>query len=135
MRVVLDTNVLVAAFLRPGGPPARILRLVLQGQIELALNEVILAEYREVLLRPKFHLARRQVDTVLNQLRTAAYPAPSFPESLQLPDPDDLPFLDAALASGAVALITGNARDYPSEQCRGVRVVPPAEFLELWENV
>lgn len=134
MRVVLDTNVLVAAFLRPCGLPGRILRFVLQGAIEIVVTEAILAEYREVLLRPKFRLARRDVEAVLNQLRAFGFPAPCFPEPLHLPDPDDLPFLEAALASGAVVLVTGNGKDFPPEQCRGVRVVTPAEFLEIWEN-
>lgn len=134
MKVVLDTNVLVAAFLRPHGPPARILRVILQGQIEIAVNEAILAEYREVLLRPKFRLAREHVETVLHRLRTVGYPAPSYPGPLMLPDPDDVPFVDAAITSGADALVTGNVKDYPPESCHGVRVVVPAAFLEMWDN-
>ena len=56
MKVVLDTNVLVSAFLKPRSNPARILRLVLQGDIQIVINEHIMAEYREVLFRPKFDL-------------------------------------------------------------------------------
>lgn len=51
----------MAAFLRPHGPPARILRLILQGQVEVSVNEAILAEYLEVLVWPKFRLARKHV--------------------------------------------------------------------------
>lgn len=134
MRIVLDTNVLVAAFLRPHGPPARILRLVLQGHIEASVNEAILSEYREVLLRSKFQLPRKQVEIVLYQLRTKGYQAPAHPGLLRLPDQDDVPFLDAALASMADALVTGNSRHYSPEDCHGMRVLTPAEFMEFWQG-
>lgn len=121
----------MAAFLRPHGPPARILRLILQGQVEVSVNEAILAEYLEVLVWPKFRLARKHVEAVLNQLRMTGYPAASYPWPLSLPDPDDLPFLEAAIASGAAALVTGNLRDFPPENCLGIRVVAPAEFIDM----
>lgn len=41
LKIVLDTNVLVSAFLKPRSKPARILRLVLQGDIEIVANESI----------------------------------------------------------------------------------------------
>jgi uncharacterized protein len=56
MRVVLDTNVLVSAFLKPRSKPAKILRLILQGNLEIIINEPILSEYQEVLTRPKLRL-------------------------------------------------------------------------------
>ncbi|MCH7571195.1 MAG: putative toxin-antitoxin system toxin component, PIN family, partial [Deltaproteobacteria bacterium] len=52
MRVVLDTNVLVSALLRPAGPPARILDLILGRQVTLALDNRIFDEYRNVLALP-----------------------------------------------------------------------------------
>lgn len=132
MRIVLDTNVLVAAFLRPTGFPARLLRLVLQGHVELVVNEAILSEYCEVLFRPKFQLPRRPVETVLRHLGENGVRAPAYPGRIDLPDVDDQPFLDAALAAGADALITGNRKHFPPELCRGVKVLTPAEFFEAW---
>jgi len=65
MKVVLDTNVLVSAFLKPQSKPAKILRLILQGNIDIVINEYILAEYYEVLTRAKFDLNPENIQTVL----------------------------------------------------------------------
>ena len=66
MKVVLDTNVLVSAFLSPSGNAARILRLIIQGDVLIVLNESILAEYYEVLKRPKFELDMEAVLIVIH---------------------------------------------------------------------
>jgi len=54
MRIVLDTNVLVAGLLSPSGPPAWIVEAVLAGELDLALDAAIRQEYEDVLRRPEF---------------------------------------------------------------------------------
>ncbi len=49
MRIVLDTNVLVAGLLSPTGPPGWIVEAVLAGDVDLVLNMAIRQEYEEVL--------------------------------------------------------------------------------------
>lgn len=136
MRVVLDTNVLVSAFLKPRSNPARILRLVLQDDIQIIISEYILTEYFEVLTRPKFHLKLNRIQTVFQVIRMKGINAPALAESFELPDSKDGPFLEAALAGGADALITGNKKHFPRKFCKGQRVVNPKEFLsELGKKV
>jgi predicted nucleic acid-binding protein len=53
---------------------------------------------------------------------------------LNLPDPDDEPFLDVALAASADYLVTGNLADYPPAKCHGMRVISPADFVALWRT-
>ena len=89
MKVVIDTNVLVSAILKPKSPPARILRLVIQGDIELVVNQAILTEYTEVLARRKFQLEPENIAPILDFIRERAIRAPSLPQSFQLPDEDD----------------------------------------------
>lgn len=129
-RIVLDTNVLASALLKPKGPPARILRLVLQGELVLVLNDEILTEYEDVLARSKFSLDPRLVRAVLDHLQAEAIKAPALPLTLSLPDPEDEPFLEAALAARADALVTGNKRHFPERACQGQTVWSPKEFLE-----
>ena len=129
MRIVLDTNVLVSALLKPGSKPARILRLVLQGEIDVVTSEAILSEYTEVLSRPKFHLDPQLVQTILEILRSRSIHAPALPLSLDLPDGQDEAFLEAALAAGADALVTGDKNHFPRGLCRGQKVMSPDEFL------
>jgi putative PIN family toxin of toxin-antitoxin system len=49
MRVVLDTNVVISAFLNPGGIPAQIFKLWRQERFEVVITEAILDEYIKVL--------------------------------------------------------------------------------------
>jgi len=133
MKVVLDTNVLISTFLKPRNKPARILRLILQGNIDIIINECILAEYYEVLTRPKFDLNPANIQTVLSFIRSTGINAPVLPESFQLPDRSDVPFLEAALAAYADVLITGNIRHFPKVLCKNQVVMTPAEFLERYQ--
>lgn len=63
---VIDTNVLVSALLRWESPPGTVAAESLTGRIRPLLNTEILAEYREVLNRPKFHFPKDAVDVLLN---------------------------------------------------------------------
>ncbi|MBT3256329.1 MAG: putative toxin-antitoxin system toxin component, PIN family [Deltaproteobacteria bacterium] len=130
MKVVLDTNIIVSAFLKPRSKPARILRLILQGDLFIICNEHILAEYLEVLKRPKFELNLRRVRTILTFIRSRGIHAPALPHSLDLPHHDDEPFLEATLSAGADALVTGNTRHFPENACKGICVLTPDEFLQ-----
>jgi putative PIN family toxin of toxin-antitoxin system len=129
VKLVLDTNVVVSALLKPMSKPARILRLVLQGDIDIVINEHILAEYYEVHGRPKFALDMDYVNLILAFFRQSAVQAPAMAEPLQLPDMDDVPFLEAALSSRVDALVTGNKKHFPARKCKGIRILSPAECL------
>ena len=59
-------------------------------------------------------------------------PAPSRPLARRLPDPDDEPFLEAAIAGAADCLVTGNVTHFSPEARAGARVVTPADFIELY---
>lgn len=133
MLVVLDTNILVSALLSPFGPPARVLDLVLSGDIRAAYDDRLLAEYREVLARPKFSFAPEEVVVVLDYLETDGERVTARPLPCDLPDPDDLPFLEVAAQAEAV-LITGNTAHYPEAVRGGVRVVAPGEFVRTWRG-
>lgn len=128
-RLVLDTNVIVSAVLTPHGPCAALLAAVLNGSADLVLDARVFDEYREVLARPKFDLSTGAVKSLLQGLQdlSAWILPPPLPPAL-LPDPDDLPFLELALAADAL-LVTGNLRHFPLEQRRGVVVLDPSEAL------
>ena len=57
-RVVIDTNVLISALLTEAGAEAKVLLAVQSRQLEWCVSEPILAEYYEVIKRPKFSLVR-----------------------------------------------------------------------------
>lgn len=134
MRVVLDTNALVSAFLKPRSKPAKILRLILQGNLEIIISEPILSEYQEVLTRPKLRLNSFGVQATLSVIRLTGIRAPALAKTFELPDENDIPFLEAALAADADVLITGNSRHFPEALCSGQVVMTPANFLENFQS-
>lgn len=135
MRVVLDTNVVVSGLLKPHGKPAAILRLVAAGVLQVAYDQRILSEYRDVLARPKFPFSPGQINAFLEQIAGEGISCAALPLKTHLPDPDDAPFLEVALAAGAQALITGSIRHYPARSRQGMVVLDPAAFLARWRKL
>ncbi|MEI7813757.1 MAG: putative toxin-antitoxin system toxin component, PIN family [Coriobacteriia bacterium] len=129
MRIVLDTNVLVSGLLSPFGPPGEIVRMVSSGVVALCLDARILAEYDDVLARPKLGFDPDSVAALLDYADFRSESVASTPFEKRLPDPDDEPFLEVASAGGADCLVTGNLGDFPSNARAGVAVLSPAEFM------
>jgi hypothetical protein len=53
MKIALDTNILVSGLLQSQENPAQVLTLALAGAVQVCHDERILAEYAEVLVRPR----------------------------------------------------------------------------------
>jgi len=134
MNIVLDTNVLVAGLLSPFGPCGQIVRMVSSGELTLSFDARILAEYEEVLDRPKFKFDKEKVAVFLDYIEHRGLMAASSPLSRSLPDIDDEPFLEVAIAALAICLVTGNQIHFPSELCQGVKVFSPADFLSFYKG-
>ena len=127
MRLVIDTNVLVAALLHPGRTPDRALSRALAAAT-LLLDERIEAEYREVLARPKFaSIPAPRRDALLGALLRAAEGVAAEPASDPMTDEHDRVFVEVARGGRADALVTGNARHFPPGL--GLCVLTPAELL------
>jgi putative PIN family toxin of toxin-antitoxin system len=132
MKIVLDTNVLVAGLLSPFGLCGEIVRMVSSGEVTLCFDALILTEYSEVLHRPKFGLDKDKVAALLDHIEHRGHTVASSPLLHSLPDPDDEPFLKVAIAGKAECLVTGNASHFPSKLCRGRKVLSPSRFLTFY---
>ena len=132
MKIVLDTNVLVSGLLQAFGPSGQIVRLVASGELTLCHDPRILAEYQEVLRRDKFSFDPERVDILLEEIRAGGIPVAAGPLAIRLPDSDDEPFLEVALAGRAQCLVTGNIKHYPAEARSGVEVLSPRSFIEAY---
>jgi putative PIN family toxin of toxin-antitoxin system len=130
VRIVLDTNVLVAALLSPNGVPAAVLQLILSGAAVVCFDARIMSEYREVLRREKFGFDRKMTDELLEFLETEGELVAPVPLGLALPDPADAMFLEVGAAGGANYVVTGNLKHFPARVRRGLVVVSPRQFLD-----
>jgi uncharacterized protein len=132
MRVIVDTNVVVSAILRDRLPEKILLFIIARPDFEWVASGEILAEYREVLRRPKFALP----DSVLKQweerLRTAIAEWPVKIPAFFPRDIKDAKFLACALTADADFLITGD-RDFSEARKWGrTKIVSVSQFNKLF---
>ena len=127
---VIDTNVLVSAMLNFSSVPGKVAEKALVAEIIPLLNDEILAEYREVLLRPKFKFNPQKVEILLDGIAKRALFIDAENVEEQLPDPKDVVFYEVTMAARKndnAYLITGNIKHFPAKPF----VVTPREMLDI----
>jgi putative PIN family toxin of toxin-antitoxin system len=134
MKVVLDTNVLVSGLLTPFGPSGEIVRILFSGELVLHLDARILSEYQDVINRPKFMFNKDQIAILVDFIKHYAQFMSSSPLKNRLPDPDDEPFLEVAIAGKVKSLITGNTAHYPVPLREGIDIHSPSKFIEFYRK-
>ncbi len=131
IEVVVDTNVIVSALISSRGNEALVLAAINQGLLTPLFSLEILAEYREVLLRPKFSFPSLEVEALMDLLgRCGKIVATSGIRHVSS-DPEDDKFIACALTGRAQFLVTGNKKHFPSNRMSGVKVVNAGELLEF----
>ena len=130
IRVVLDTNIVVSAHLSSGGLPDQIFDLALSRWVELCVSGDVLAEYEEVLRRPRLAIQPSRVTTALKRIREVGLIVSPKQQLNVCPDPDDNIFLECAQAAKADYLVTGNQRHFPKEW-HHIRIVSPRQFQQI----
>jgi putative PIN family toxin of toxin-antitoxin system len=132
--VVLDTNVIVSAGIKPKGFPAQIVQSVIQdANIQIVVSPSIVAEYRRVSQYSKFAQYGFPPQWLEFLIESALRFPDGEPRPHPLPDLDDARFLSLALKTGAW-LITGNLRHYPAESREGVTVRTPAAYVVILDR-
>jgi putative PIN family toxin of toxin-antitoxin system len=131
LKLVIDTNVVISALLKPESNPALIMSLILRGDCRLCVTEKIFAEYEEVLGRGKFKkLNQASVREFLSTLKSRAlWVVPKVIIDDVAKDPADNAFLECALESKADFLITGNIAHFPEKKFHRTSIVIPGEFV------
>lgn len=130
-RVVLDANVYVSALLAPTGSPAQILERWADGQFDVIVSPLVLAELERVLRRPKFKrsIPVVQVDALLSALAEEGVSAVD-PEVHPgaTPDPGDDYLVALARAAHAACIVSGDTHLTQLSDPR-TPVLTPREFL------
>ncbi|MGA3028635.1 MAG: putative toxin-antitoxin system toxin component, PIN family [Bryobacteraceae bacterium] len=140
MRLVLDTDVVVAAMRSPTGASAAIIRAVRRGEATLLLSVPLALEYEAVCRRPEHRvdagLSDRRADIFLDAVIAMAEPVRShFLWRPQLRDPNDEMVLEAAVNGRADAVVTFNVRDYGNAASQfGVEVLVPREAIARFKR-
>lgn len=127
---VIDTNVLVSAMLKWESVPGSVLALTFDGPITPLLSKDIVAEYREVLSRPKFHLTEDIIDDVLESLEAVGFYVDAESVDIELPDPKDRVFYEVVMEERKqedAYLVTGNIKHFPNEPF----IVTPRQMIDI----
>lgn len=135
-RLVLDTNVLVAASRNRQGRAFALMQAVRGGQVRMCCSPPLFLEYEAVLKRAEQQAASgwtaSDVDAVLAELAALLEPvALHYRWRPQLSDPADEMVLEAAANAAADALVTYNRRDFLAASRFGLAVLTPPE---VWER-
>lgn len=129
MNVLVDTNVLLSAALRDKLPERVVLFVAGRDDFRWLVTPEILAEYTEVLRRPKFGLTGESLQRWSELLAMRTMNIGSPPQAPDFPrDPKDAPFLAAALAGHADFLITGGRDFLSARDVIATRIMNVAEF-------
>jgi len=133
LRIVIDTNVLVAALRSNRGASFRLVSEIDSGRFEICVSVPLVLEYEAVLFRQAraLGLSRRDVSDFLDYLCSVARRQPIFflwrP---RLRDPGDDMVLETAVAASCRYIVTFNKRDFESGHPLPVRLATPQEFLQ-----
>ncbi|MGA3402720.1 MAG: putative toxin-antitoxin system toxin component, PIN family [Acetobacteraceae bacterium] len=135
MRLVVDTDVIIAAMRSPGGASAALLVLLLERQATMLLSVALTFEYETTCMRAEHRLAAeasaadvgRLIDAIIDVIEPVEVHYQWRP---QLSDAGDEMVLEAAVNGHVDAIVTFDRRDFGLAPARfGIEVLTPAEAL------
>ena len=108
----------------------KVISYMLRGTIIPIYNEEIISEYSEVLRRPKFHLNKIQINTIIDYIQVYGIHCDRTPYIEQMTDEKDRPFYEVSLSIKDAFLVTGNLKHFPTTP----KVITPAKFIAIIEE-
>ena len=133
-KIVIDTNVIVSSLIQHGYPNLIVKDLFIEQKFQLCISNELLAEYYEVLARPKFSkfqdfFIRAKALIVEIETKATKY-NPTITLDL-ISDNKDNMVLELADECLADFIITGNTTDFTFPTYKQTKIVAPKEY---WDN-
>jgi putative PIN family toxin of toxin-antitoxin system len=130
LRLVLDTNVLVSAAIKPAGLQRTVFLIAISRPARLYVSRPILLEYGEVLGRPELRIRKGLRLQLLQLIKNHGHTVSPDRRLEVTTDPADNIFLECADAARADYLVTGNQKHFP-KFWKNTKVVTSREFVSL----
>ena len=132
MKVMLDSNIFISAFLFPDGTASHAFRKAMQS-FHVVVSDYIIDELYEV-VRRKFPSKEKALDGFLS-LALSLFEVVKTPEAeeeteFKIRDVDDRPVLRAALYADVDVIVTGD-KDFLESALTKPRIMSPSEFLRI----
>ncbi len=137
IKAVLDSGVLVSAFVTPKGISAELLHSARQDLFKIYLCEQIFEEIKRVLLtyphiREQYFYSNRQVAMFCQGLRDATNLVAKIPViKVVANDPNDDMVVACAIKAKAQYIVTRDDDMLVIEKYKGIKIVTPEEFMEV----
>jgi uncharacterized protein len=130
LRLVIDTNVLVSAAIKPAGLQRTVFLIAITRPARFYVSRPILEEYGEVLARPELRIRKGLRLQFLQLLKNHAHIVIPTRRLEATSDPSDNIFLECADAARADYLVTGNQKHFP-KFWKQTKIVSTREFVTL----
>ena len=134
MRIIIDTNVLIAALTNPSGSGARVVNAWLEGRLDVVCSQATLREV-ELVLDSEWLIrmcSKKKVKVLLEQLRTRTIQVRGYPvKDIPLKDEGDRRLVEAAVDGDATYLVTTDRELLNQRGYVGTEFVTPAELLRV----
>ena len=130
LRLVIDTNVVVSAALKPEGLHRTVLLLAMTKPVRWYVSDPILAEYTTVLARPELKIRKTLRQQLLQLIKNHAHVVTPSRLVQVTSDPADNIFVECADRARADYLITGNQRHFP-KFWKNTKIITSREFLSV----
>jgi putative PIN family toxin of toxin-antitoxin system len=136
MRVVVDTNIVIRALIKPQGTVGPILQRLRNGDYTLVYSLPILDELIEKLalprIRHKYHLEEEQIEALTAFIALRGELVTPSRTVKVCRDPEDNMFIEAALAGAAEYVVTGDKDLLTLRKFETVRFITPRTFLAVF---
>lgn len=131
LRVTADTNVLVSGLTYRWGKPFQLVKLALDGEINLTVSQPIINETLSVLVR-KFGTGPEEIAQARALIHEAARSVrPAVQLDVIKEDPPDNRILECAVSAGSDYIVTGDKDLLRLGQYAGIRIVNISDFLDV----
>ena len=141
MKIILDTNIIVAGLYSKRGASYQLLKSALSGQLPVAISPLVALEYEGVLNRKIeegfLKISKEDCGKILSALFSIATivwrPLQVRPV---LSDPSDDKILECAISCNCTYIVTFNKRHFPAKLTApwGIKVATPGEFMLNWRD-
>lgn len=130
LRLIIDTNVVVSAALKPEGLQRTVLLLAMTKPVRWYVSDPILAEYATVLARPELKIRKTLRQQLLQLIKNHAHVVTPSRLFQVTSDTADNIFVECADRARADYLITGNQRHFP-KFWKNTKIITSREFLSV----
>lgn len=130
LRLVIDTNVVVSAALKPEGLQRTVLLLAMTKPVRWYVSDPIVSEYATVLARPELKIRKSLQQQFLQLIKNHAHLVTPSRLGLVASDPQDNMFIECADRARADYLVTGNQRHFP-KFWKNTKIITSREFLSV----